>query len=107
MKAPILALPIGDRDQSLDLAYENLTAPVARRISRMRRRARLTRHDLAIRLDSTDSFVTRLETGGAAITARRVRKVARALSTREELFYPNARPDVFWNQVENDLQRYL
>ena len=102
----ILELPVHDRTKSLDLAYANLTAPIARRIERLRRRARLTRHDLAVRLDSTDAFVGRLENGGSAITAERVRKVARALRTREELFYPYGRPDLFWNRVDHDLERY-
>lgn len=104
--ALIVELPVRDRTKTLDLAYANLTAPVARRIERMRRRARLTRHDLATRIDSTDAFVGRLETGGSAITPERVRKVARALRIREELFYPYGRPDLFWNRVDHDLERY-
>ena len=96
---------MANRPEILDLAYANLTAPVAARIARMRQRARLSRRDLAIRLDSTDSFVARLEAGGPAITPKRVRKVAKALRTREELFYPNGRPDQFWDAVASQLQR--
>ena len=106
MSTMILDLPVRDRGKALDLAYANLTAPVARRIERMRRRARLTRHDLAVRIDSTDAFIGRLESGGSAITPERVRKVARALRIREELFYPYGRPDLFWNRVDGDLERY-
>ena len=96
----IVDLPAPPQHNRRELAYTNLTAQVAERIVRLRRRSRLSRHDLAIRLDTTDIFIARLECGGPAITPKRVRRVARALGVREELFYPRGRPDLFWRDVE-------
>ena len=103
----IVELPVARPPRALDLVYANLTAPIAERIARMRRRSRISRHELAIRLDSTDTLVTKLEMGGPAVTPKRVRRVARALGIREELFYPNGRPDLFWNYVDATLEHYL
>ena len=103
----IVDFPVARSGGLVSLAYSNLTAPVAQRISHLRRRSRVSRHDLAILLDSTDEFVARLEQGGPAITPKRVRRVARALGVREELFYPRGRPDIFWDQVDSTLDGLL
>jgi transcriptional regulator with XRE-family HTH domain len=103
----IVELPGVAQTPTLDLVYTNLTAPVAQRITYLRKRSRVSQHELAIRLDSTDTFVSKLEAGGPAITPQRVRRLARALRVREELFYPNARPDAFWSHVDATLAHYV
>jgi transcriptional regulator with XRE-family HTH domain len=103
----IVELPVERPQRALDLVYANLTAPIAQRIAYLRKRSRVSRHELAIRLDSTDALVERLENGGPAINPKRVRRVARALGIREELFYPGGRPDVFWNYVDATLEHYV
>jgi transcriptional regulator with XRE-family HTH domain len=103
----IVELPVAPPSDTIDLVYTNLTAPVAQRISYLRKRSRVSPHELAIRLDSTDTLVSKLEVGGPAITAERVRRVARALRVREELFYPNARPDAFWIHANATLAHYV
>jgi transcriptional regulator with XRE-family HTH domain len=103
----IVELPVALPSDTVDLVYSNLTAPIAQRIAHLRKRSRVSRHELAIRLDSTDTMVSKLESGGPAITPKRVRRVARALRIREELFYPNGRPDAFWSHVDATLAHYL
>jgi transcriptional regulator with XRE-family HTH domain len=103
----IVELPGVRQTPTIDLVYTNLTAPVAQRIAYLRRRSRITQHELAIRLDSTDTLVSKLQAGGPAVTPQRVRRVARALRVREELFYPNGRPDAFWSHVDATLAHYV
>jgi len=103
----IVDLPGARQTPTIDLVHTNLTAPVAQRIAYLRKRSRVSQRELAIRLDSTDALVSKLESGGPAVTPQRVRRVARALRVREELFYPNGRPDAFWSHVDATLAHYV
>ena len=104
--APVVSVHTLPAARAVILARENLTLPVADRVDRLLNRSRLSRAEVARRMQVPPRLLTRLQEGGPALTRDRIKKLAVALRLREELFYPGARPDLFWARVDAELDRW-
>ncbi len=71
---------LSDKDTE-NAYYDDLAHDTGTNITRARLRADLTQHELALKLDTTQSVIARLESGGRVPSLQYLRRIALALDT--------------------------